>query len=159
MKKERRTRTFISFLNFDFVFALSGTPLLLQHSPLGRGDRRRRWVRFPHAAPRGISRRLCRLYHGIALRCLYLVRLSRSISRTTGAYHFAIGKPITASNLIHHSVVPLVSPTGSVTSRENDTQSFSNTLGFASLPEREGQVVSRTIGAYIFAIGKHFPTL
>ena len=43
---------------------------------------------------------------------------------------------LTFKNLIHHSVVPLVSPAGSVTSRENDTQSFSDTLGFTTLPQR-----------------------
>ena len=37
-------------------------------------------------------------------------------------------------NSFHHCVVSLVSPAGSVTSREKDTQSFSNTLGFATLP-------------------------
>ena len=43
---------------------------------------------------------------------------------------------LTFKNLIHHCVVPLVSPAGLVTSRENDTQSFSNTLGFTTLPQR-----------------------
>ena len=36
--------------------------------------------------------------------------------------------------------IHLVSPAGSVTSEENDTQSFSNILGFASLPAGEGLV-------------------
>ena len=45
---------------------------------------------------------------------------------------------LTFKNLIHHFVVPIVSPAGSVTSGENDIQSFSNTLGFTTLPKGEG---------------------
>ena len=38
-------------------------------------------------------------------------------------------------------MVPLVSPAGSGTSGENDIQSFSNTLGFTTLPKGEGWVL------------------
>ena len=78
-----------------------------------------------HVARRDISRRLCRLYHGIALRCLYHVRHSRSISWTHSVLYHApqvhislpMAKTLPSINLIHHSVVPLPQRGRSITHR------------------------------------------